>query len=144
APALPRGQETILVVEDQAGVRALAVEFLQQQGYRVLVGHDGRDGLAQFEKYAAEIDLVLSDVVMPAMNGPDMVKALREVRPETKVLFMSGYTDEMLGPDGPSATDLLVQKPFSVEELVTKVRHIIDGPAAADEGHSGTFDRPIL
>ncbi|MEM8996620.1 MAG: PAS domain S-box protein, partial [Acidobacteriota bacterium] len=130
APSLPRGRETVLVVEDQPGVRALAVEFLQQQGYRVLEAVHGRDGLGQFEKHGDAIDLVLSDVVMPEMNGPDMVAAVRRIQPEAKVLFMSGYTDEMLGPDGPSATDLLVQKPFSVEELVTKVRQIIDGAPA--------------
>ncbi|MEO1084545.1 MAG: ATP-binding protein, partial [Acidobacteriota bacterium] len=140
-PSLPRGQETVLVVEDQPGVRALAVEFLQQQGYRVLEATHGRDGLGQFEEHADTIDLVLTDVVMPEMNGPDMVAALRRIRPEAKVLFMSGYTDEMLGPEGPSATDLLVQKPFSVEELVTKVRQIIDG-TDAEVGGSGPYAQP--
>ena len=125
---LPRSQgETVLVVEDEPGVRALAVEFLDLHGYRVIVARDGREGLEWIEVMGDAIDLVLSDVVMPNMNGPEMVSHLHRRHPDAKVLYMSGYTDEVLGQHHAMLSRLLVQKPFSVEELVVKVREVLDG-----------------
>ncbi|MEM9558070.1 MAG: PAS domain S-box protein [Acidobacteriota bacterium] len=122
---LPRGDETILVVEDEAGVRALAVEFLEGQGYRVEAAADGRDALRLIESLG-RVDLVLTDVIMPGLNGPEMAEQVVAQRPATKVLFMSGYTDEALGWHDPEIAARLVQKPFSVEELVVKVRETLD------------------
>ncbi len=131
---LPRSEgETVLVVEDEPGVRALAVEFLELHGYRVIEARDGREGLEWIEVMGDAIDLVLSDVVMPNMNGPEMVAHLHRRHPDAKVLYMSGYTDEVLGQHHPMLTRLLVQKPFSVEELVIKVREVLDGGDRASE-----------
>ncbi len=131
---LPRSEgETVLVVEDEPGVRALAVEFLELHGYRVIEARDGREGLEWIEVMGDAIDLVLSDVVMPNMNGPEMVAHLHRRHPDAKVLYMSGYTDEVLGQHHPMLTRLLVQKPFSVEELVLKVREVLDGGRAPED-----------
>ena len=141
-PELPRGDETVLVVEDEPGVRALAREFLVAYGYRVVEAEDGRKALDIFEadgndgkngedrvdgEPAPEIDLVLTDVVMPGLNGPEMARQLVERMPGLRVLFMSGYTDEILGPqDLTTGGWTLVQKPFTMEELLQKVRAELD------------------
>ncbi len=124
---LPRGSETILVVEDEPGVRSLAVEFLRRHGYQVLESENGNRALELFAREGQRIDLVLTDVVMPGMNGPEMVQHLLALRPELKVLFMSGYTDDVLPHDSGFETWRLVQKPFSVEELIVKLREVLDG-----------------
>ncbi|MCG8461449.1 MAG: PAS domain S-box protein [Holophagales bacterium] len=124
--ALPCGRETVLVVEDEPGVRALAVEFLELHGYRVLEAGDGEEGLRCLEELGREVDLVLTDVVMPGMNGPEMVRRLLEQRGAARVLYMSGYTDEVLGSTEPALGGRLVHKPFSVEELMLKVRETLD------------------
>ncbi|MEM9593310.1 MAG: PAS domain S-box protein, partial [Acidobacteriota bacterium] len=93
APQLPRGDETVLVVEDEAGVRELAVTFLESHGYRVLEAPDGVEGLRKLSQGDPEIDLVLTDVVMPGLNGPAMVARATRNNPGLKVLYMSGYTD---------------------------------------------------
>jgi len=123
---LPRGEETILVVEDEPGVRSLAVEFLRRHGYQVLEAENGNRALELFAREGQRIDLVLTDVVMPGMNGPELVQHLIALRPELKVLFMSGYTDDVLPHDTGLDTWRLVQKPFSVEELVVKLRETLD------------------
>jgi two-component system cell cycle sensor histidine kinase/response regulator CckA len=131
ASALPRGSETVLVVEDEPGVRAIALEFLVRQGYRVLEADNGASALKVFDAEKERIDLVLTDVVMPGMNGPEMVEALLDREPRLRVLFMSGYTDDVLGPKR-LTTWRLVQKPFSAEELLLKLREALDerpGPA---------------
>ena len=124
---LPRGDETILVVEDEPGVRSLAVEFLGRHGYQVLEADNGQRALELFAREGQHIDLVLTDVVMPGMNGPEMVEHLLALRPELKVLFMSGYTDDVLPHDSSFESFRLVQKPFSVEELIVKLRETLDG-----------------
>jgi two-component system cell cycle sensor histidine kinase/response regulator CckA len=124
---LPRGEETILVVEDEPGVRSLAVEFLSRHGYQVLEAENGNRALELFAREGQHIDLVLTDVVMPGMNGPEMVEHLLALRPELKVLFMSGYTDDVLPHDSGFESFRLVQKPFSVEELIVKLRETLDG-----------------
>lgn len=128
---LPRGHEKILVVEDEPGVRSLAVEFLRRHGYDVLEAENGNRALELFAREGQQIDLVLTDVVMPGMNGPEMVQHLLAQRPELKILFMSGYTDDVLPHDSGLDTWRLVQKPFSVEELVGKLRETLDGPPAS-------------
>ena len=133
ASDLPRGNEKILVVEDEPGVRSLAVEFLRRHGYDVLEADNGNRALELFAREGQTIDLVLTDVVMPGMNGPEMVQHLLAQRPELKVLFMSGYTDDVLPHDSGLDTWRLVQKPFSVEELVGKLRETLDGPSASAE-----------
>jgi PAS domain S-box-containing protein len=130
-PPLPRrtarGVETILLVEDEAGVRHLAREMLRQQGYAVHEAEGGSQALQLFEQHATSIDLLLTDVVMPQMSGRELAEHLLAARPDLKVLYMSGYTNDVIARHGllDSATALL-QKPFTQESLGRKVRAVLD------------------
>ncbi|MDA8016894.1 MAG: PAS domain S-box protein [Thermoanaerobaculia bacterium] len=139
-PELPRGQETVLVVEDEPGVRSLAREFLLTFGYQVIEASDGKQALALFDGDAAapRVDLVLTDVVMPGLNGPEMARHLMQQQPDLRVLFMSGYTDEILAPEDLATSWLLVQKPFSMEELLHKVRAVLDHEPLNDDDQDQT------
>jgi CheY-like chemotaxis protein len=118
-----RGTETILVVEDDIGVRHLAVRVLVSYGYHVLEAANGPEALQVSEGYERPIHLLLTDVVMPKMNGRELADRLRGQRPGMPVLYMSGYADNAISQIGtlPAGTAFL-PKPFSVEELIRKVR----------------------
>ena len=124
--AIPRGSETILVVEDESGVRELTREFLKVSGYSVLEAKDGLDALEVATKHLGTIHLVLTDVVMPKMSGTELAGRLKGVRPDTKVLFMSGYSEytgggvDARGPQVP-----ILQKPFSITSLIEKIREVL-------------------
>jgi two-component system, cell cycle sensor histidine kinase and response regulator CckA len=126
------GTETVLVVEDEPSVRALVRAVLSRAGYRVLEAADGECALALARAHEGAIDLLLTDVVMPKMNGRDLAVAMQRVRPKTKVVFMSGYASRATGGDpidqppaiGPG--DNYIQKPFVAETLSRKVREILD------------------
>jgi two-component system cell cycle sensor histidine kinase/response regulator CckA len=122
-----RGHETILVVEDEDEVRKLAVGILRKFGYRVLEASHGGDAFLICEQCKEPIHLLISDVVMPGMSGPDFARRLKFFYPEIKVLFISGYTDNALSQNGllEEAVHFL-QKPFSVEKLTGKVREVLD------------------
>jgi two-component system cell cycle sensor histidine kinase/response regulator CckA len=131
--ALPRGSETILLVEDEEGVRELARRFLTGSGYSVLEAGDGAQALEVAARYDGTIHLLLSDMVMPRMGGPALVKQLRATRPDVKVLLMSGYSEYSGGKNlGPDET-VALQKPFSLISLVKKVREVLEGRSAADK-----------
>ena len=132
AAAAPGGSETILLVEDEPAVRALARDLLEQQGYSVLVANHGREALAVAHAYEGVIHLVLTDVVMPEMGGPELVRHLWWTRPKLRVLYMSGYTDRTATQMGlqESWTSFL-QKPFTPDNLAAAVRRAIDGPDAS-------------
>ena len=120
-----RGNETILLVEDDDRVRAVAERILVGNGYRVIVAKDAKEALALNEQC---VDLVLSDVIMPGMSGPTLVEYLRRQRPALKALYMSGYMEHPIVENGginPAVN--LVQKPFTPESLVRKVRAILEG-----------------
>jgi two-component system, cell cycle sensor histidine kinase and response regulator CckA len=123
----PGGTETVLLVEDEAGVRRLARQALESRGYRVLEAPDGESALRLCRQYSAEIDLLLSDVVMPRMSGRELREQVAELCPQTRVLFTSGYTDDAVVRHGvyQSESDFL-QKPFSVHGLLRKVREVLD------------------
>lgn len=122
AAALPRGSETILMVEDEAGIRVLSRAFLEQQGYTVLEAQDGMEALSLAREYAQPIDLLLTDVVMPGIRGTELAERLLEERPNLRILYVSGYPeDEMSDPEA-----ALLQKPFPLEELGTKIRQLLD------------------
>jgi signal transduction histidine kinase/CheY-like chemotaxis protein len=122
-----RGSETILLVEDEEAVRGLASRILQKQGYRVLAAQHGREALDIATKEAGIIHLVLTDIVMPGMNGRGLVERLCGIRPTIKSLYMSGYTDDDIVRRGfvePSRSFL--QKPFTSDGLLQTVRKVLD------------------
>jgi signal transduction histidine kinase/CheY-like chemotaxis protein len=126
--AIPRGSETILVVEDEAGVRELACQFLKVSGYSVLEAEDGVEALEIAARYAGKIHLMLSDMVMPRMSGGELMERLVAVRPDVKVLLMSGYSEYSSGHPGQGIPQaLILQKPFSLPSLVEKVREVLAG-----------------
>ncbi|MFN9744298.1 MAG: ATP-binding protein [Betaproteobacteria bacterium] len=126
-PLIPRGTETVLVAEDESSVRDLVSRILTRQGYTVLLSVDGRDALRVAAEYSAPIHLLLSDVVMPQLNGSELAAQLLGTRPDIKVLFLSGYTDDDVLRNGvTSATMAFMQKPFTVHQLATRVREALD------------------
>lgn len=127
APATLRGTETLLVVEDQDQLRRMAVKVLRHHGYRVIEATNPGEALLHCERYPGPIHLLLSDVVMPGMTGPEMVERIRPLRPSIEVLFMSGYSEQarQRHRDLELAGGYL-QKPFSAEELATRVRRALD------------------
>jgi two-component system, cell cycle sensor histidine kinase and response regulator CckA len=128
APVSPlRGGETVLVVEDEDGVRELVRQILTDHGHAVLTARHGRDALLLAERYERPIDLLVTDVVMPEMGGGELVERLTALRPELKVLYISGYTnDEVLrrGVHGGGAGFL--QKPFDAHTLMRRIREVLD------------------
>jgi signal transduction histidine kinase len=144
APAAPRaaptGTETIMLVDDQAPVRAVTARGLRRKGYTVLEGTDGVDALRVLEQHGAPVDLLLTDAMMPRMGGAELVARVRERWPGTPVLFMSGYTPDMLELQGTSGRELaLIEKPFTPDALAKRVREVMDGhgggaDAGADAG----------
>lgn len=123
------GSETILVVEDEVLVRDLVTKFLQGQGYRVLSAARGSQAI-ELAQGSARIDLLLSDVILPSLNGRQIYEQLSAGRPELRVLFMSGYTENLIAPHGVLEEGFhFVQKPFSLRELAQKIREALDGRA---------------
>ncbi|MEA2737158.1 MAG: hypothetical protein QOH05_465 [Acetobacteraceae bacterium] len=136
---LPHGSGTILVVEDEAGVREVAVAILRSLGYRVLEATDGDQGLLVFGSHAAEIDMLLTDVVLPGkVRGRELAERITAMRPEVKVLFMSGYTENSIVHHGRLDDGVqLLGKPFKREQLARKVAEVLGMPAAADSAADG-------
>jgi PAS domain S-box-containing protein len=126
------GTETILLVEDEDAVRAVARESLRRQGYAVLEAPDAESALKVSGGFAGRIELLLTDVVMPGLSGRVLADRLATQRPDTKVLFMSGYTDDAIVRHGVLEPGLnYLQKPFTPDVLAHKVRAILDAPSAA-------------
>jgi signal transduction histidine kinase len=123
----PAGNETVLLVEDEAGVRAFAARMLRSQGYRVVEACSGEHAVSQAAELREPIDLLLTDVVMPGMSGRQLAVRLMETHPGLKVLFMSGYTDTVMAQHGvlEPGTELL-PKPFTLQSLGDKVRAVLD------------------
>ncbi|MBI5836805.1 MAG: GAF domain-containing protein [Candidatus Eisenbacteria bacterium] len=122
-----RGDETILVVEDQQEVRGLMLANLRSLGYRVLEAQNGEDALRVCETHPGPIHLVITDVVMPRMSGPTMASRLVLMRPDSRVLFVSGYSENLeLQGDSPQMCFDYLQKPFSLEGLARSVRELLD------------------
>jgi hypothetical protein len=143
APLRPlEGHETILVVEDEAIVRDLAVTMLRRFGYEVLVARDGPEALRYGEDYQGVIDLLLTDVLMPGMNGPQLAAALRASRPGIRVLFMSGYTpDAMIRLGIAEGETELLKKPFSAQELAARLREVLEGARPVPSATQGPASR---
>jgi CheY-like chemotaxis protein len=131
-PAVLRGDETILVVEDEDGVRELVRQILVEHGHAVLTARHGRDALLLAERYERPIDLLVTDVVMPEMGGGELVERLTALRPDLKILYISGYTnDEVLRRGVQGAETSFLHKPFTSEGLMRVVRGVLDRGAPA-------------
>jgi CheY-like chemotaxis protein len=134
--AMEKGSETILLVEDQAAVRALTKSVLEQHGYNVLEACDGDEAMAVAGPYPGEIHLLVSDVVLPGMNGKELSERLETMRSNLKVLFISGYTaNVILHAGAPVGGVEFLRKPFSPDELAAKVREVLAGRARPEAGH---------
>ena len=126
-----RGTETILVVDDEDSLRMVVVDLLGQLGYHMLSAASGQEALALAEDYSGRIDLLLTDVVMDALPGPELAEKLLQFRPEMKVIFMSGFADGSLAPDGIlKPGTVLVQKPFTIRVLSAKLREVLGNSGA--------------
>ena len=124
---LGKGSETVLLVEDEAGVRGLAKMALETQGYRVLTAANGNEAERVFANHGDEVQVVVTDVVMPEMSGRELVERLRRLRSSVRVLYMSGYTDDAVVRHGVvEAVEAFLQKPFSPLALARKVRDVLD------------------
>jgi CheY-like chemotaxis protein len=132
----PGGTETVLVVEDDEQVNKLAVEALQERGYRVLSASDGASALRTAE--TAQIDMLLTDVVLPGgMNGRELTDEMRRRYPTIKVLYMTGYTRNAIIHHGRLDPDIdLLTKPFTADALTRKVRRVLDGNGVAKQAGS--------
>jgi len=125
---IPKGTETVLLVEDEPGVRAVAKLALTMQGYTVLEASGGVEAIRVAEQHSEPIHILVTDVVMPGMSGREVAETLRRVRTNLKVLYMSGYTDDAVVRHGiVEATDAFLQKPFAPRALAQKVRSLLDG-----------------
>jgi len=124
---LPYGQETILVAEDDEEVRSLGRSLLEECGHTVIVAENGADAVEKFSACPDSISLVILDVVMPKMNGRQAFEAIREIQPDVRVLFMSGYTAEIVNAKGVLHNDLdFMEKPIIPKTFLHKVREIMD------------------
>jgi PAS domain S-box-containing protein len=135
APLLDmRGSECVLVVEDERAVSSLVVGVLRGKGYRVLLAHDGAEAVELFRQHRDEVELILTDVVMPKLSGADLVLRVRRQGSQVPVLFMSGYTDDALSKldEVDEVVDLL-EKPFTANQLAQRVRRVLDTAEALRE-----------
>jgi len=123
--ASDRGSETILLVEDEEEVRAVLHQILARKGYRVLQAGSGEEALVISRLHRGAVHLLLTDVTMPEMKGPELAQRLRAERPATRVVFMSGYNDERLSDGGPDSP-VYLQKPFAPHLLGETVRAVLD------------------
>jgi signal transduction histidine kinase len=128
-PLPHRGSETILLVEDEEAVRTMVKTVLQRRGYCVITAGDGESAIDASEEYSGPIHLLLTDVVMPRMHGPDLARELALSRPEMRVLFVSGYTDDSVLRHGIEEGGVhFLQKPITAGVLTTRIRELLDAP----------------
>ena len=125
----PRGSETVLIVEDEAGIRKVVIKILNRQGYQVLEAENGGSALALCEKLDKPVDLLVTDVIMPIMGGAELKRRLHARWPDLKVLFMSGYTENAIVHHGVLKPGIpYIQKPFSPMDFLERVRKVLNGP----------------
>jgi two-component system cell cycle sensor histidine kinase/response regulator CckA len=125
------GQDTILLVEDEDAVRSFAARALRLRGYTVLEASGGDLALDIVRSRSGPIDLLITDVVMPNMDGPTLVRAARRLRPEMRIIYMSGYAEDAFRRNEENAEHLhFLPKPFGLKQLVAKVRDVLEGEPA--------------
>jgi CheY-like chemotaxis protein len=127
---LARGSETILLVDDEEGVRKLCSAVLQSNGYQVLEANNGSAALAVYEKNAHKIDMLLTDVVMPQMDGFELGRQLAAIAPKLRILYMSGYRDNSPAVSPLETPLAFLHKPFTPDALLAKVREVLDAEHA--------------
>jgi nitrogen-specific signal transduction histidine kinase/CheY-like chemotaxis protein len=136
---IPRGTETVLVVEDEAGVRELACEFLKLSGYTVLEAPNGAEALVLARRHTGPIHALVSDMIMPRMGGIELVEKMKIVRPLAKIVLMSGYSEYSAGNPGNSQSQaVMVQKPFTQGSLAAAVREALDKKSSPNGHPRGT------
>jgi signal transduction histidine kinase len=127
SPTVPRGHETILLVEDEDVVRHLSQEVLEARGYHVMAAANGKEGLKICQDFKGTIHLVITDVIMPIMGGRELADRMSTLRPDTKVLYMSGFTDDAIVHHGVLEDGVFfIEKPFSPDSLAFKTREVLD------------------
>ena len=127
-PDYKPGTETILLVEDMESLRIVILDCLEQLGYQVLTAGSGEEALALASGYKDEIHLLLTDVILPQMKGPELAKNLLAARPRIKVIYVSGYAESILSPHGVlEPGTILLHKPFSIKILSAKLREVLEG-----------------
>jgi DNA-binding NtrC family response regulator len=135
------GTETVLMVEDEEGIRKLVCQALEQQGYTVLEAGDGVEALNICKQYKGPIHLVVTDVVMPILSGVDLVTHLNKRYPAIKSLFISGYTDSAVVREGVQDTTIhYLNKPFAPDQLLAKIRGLLD----EEKSSNGTPAAPFV
>ncbi len=128
--AAPGGGETVLLVEDEEAVRTLTRHVLEMKGYHVIEAGDGQEALRRADHYDAPIHLLVTDVVMPHLGGRELADRLTRLRPDLRLLYLSGYTDDAVVRHGVLEAEVaFLQKPFTPNDLALKVRQVLDAPA---------------
>jgi two-component system cell cycle sensor histidine kinase/response regulator CckA len=131
APRDVTGQDTILLVEDEEAVRSFAARALRMRGYHVLEAGGGEEALEMVKDEDVSIDLIITDVVMPNMDGPMLVRRVKELKPGLAVIFMSGYAEEAFRKADQSSEDIhFLPKPFGLKQLAAKVKDVLSGQGA--------------
>jgi two-component system, cell cycle sensor histidine kinase and response regulator CckA len=124
------GQDTILLVEDEEAVRSFAARALRMRGYNVLEAGGGEEALDIVKADNVKIDLIITDVVMPNMDGPTMVRHVKQLKPDLAVIFMSGYAEEAFRRNDQNSEDIhFLPKPFGLKQLAAKVKEVLAGAA---------------
>ena len=127
-PSIPRGNETVLLVEDNARLRMITAKLLRNLGYRVMGAQNASEAIAIADAHPEPLDLLVTDVIMPGMNGQELADVLSSRHPALKILFISGYTDTIVGDQISSRGAVFLQKPFSRGDLATKLREALAKP----------------
>jgi CheY-like chemotaxis protein len=125
-PSIVGGSETVLLVEDEAGLRNLLRELLEGNGYRVLVARDGMEALQVAAGHAGPIHLMVTDLIMPGASGREVAAEIKTARPGTRVLYISGYTDDAILRQGALGPAAFLEKPFAADSLLRKVRELLN------------------
>jgi two-component system, cell cycle sensor histidine kinase and response regulator CckA len=120
------GSETILLIEDLSELRDMMATTLRTKGYKVLQARDGVDAVNVAASHFAPIDLILTDVVMPKLNGPEAVREIRMRRPGVKAIYITGYADQSVVDKGPASNAITVEKPIRPDALIAKIREVLD------------------
>ena len=129
--AMPAGHETVLLVEDESSILHLVKRMLQKNGYRVLTASTPDEAIRLMERHSSDIHLLITDVVMPDMNGRDLAQRLQQINPDLKCLFMSGYTADVIAHHGVLDPDMnFIHKPFSLHDLMVKIHSVLHNKAS--------------